>query len=49
MASGLIPPSAEQHCIIKFLVKEKVKVIEMLCRSNAQYGERPCQSIIVYG
>jgi hypothetical protein len=39
MASDLITPCVEQCCIIKFLVKEKVKPAEILHRLNAQYGE----------
>jgi hypothetical protein len=39
MASDLVIPSVEQCCIIKFLMKEKVKPAEILCKLNAQYGE----------
>jgi hypothetical protein len=39
MASGLVAPSLEQHCIIKFLVEVKVKAAEILYVLNAQYGE----------
>jgi ABC-type Fe3+-citrate transport system substrate-binding protein len=45
--SDLVIPSVEQHCIIKFLLKEKVKPAEILPRLNAQYGEEilSCASI----
>jgi hypothetical protein len=47
MASDLVSPSADQRCIIKFLVKEKVKPEEFLRRLNAQYGENTlsCASV----
>jgi hypothetical protein len=35
MASDLVTPTAEEHPIIKFLVKEKVKPSEILHRLNA--------------
>jgi hypothetical protein len=37
--SNLVTPRVEQCCIIKFLMKEKVKPAEILHRFNAQYGE----------
>jgi hypothetical protein len=39
MVSDLVSPSVGQCCIIKFLVKVKVKQIEILHRLNAQHGE----------
>jgi hypothetical protein len=39
MASDLVTCSAEQHCIIKLPVKEKLKLAEILCRLNAWYEE----------
>jgi hypothetical protein len=39
MASSLVTPSIEQHCIIKFLLEVKVKLTEILHVLNAQYGE----------
>jgi hypothetical protein len=43
MASNLTTPSVEQCCIIKFLMKEKVKPAKILCRLNAHsVGKRPC-------
>jgi hypothetical protein len=39
MAGYLVTPSVEQCCIIKFSMKEKVKLAEVLCRLTAQYGE----------
>jgi hypothetical protein len=42
MASDLVTPSVEHHCIIKFLVKEKVKSANILYMLNAQYGKGPC-------
>lgn len=40
MVSDLANPSAEQCCIIKFLVKQMVKLAEILHRLNAQHGEQ---------
>jgi hypothetical protein len=48
MVSDLVTPSAEQHCIIRILVKEKVKPAEILCRLNAQYGEETMSHTSVY-
>jgi hypothetical protein len=31
--------SVDQHCIIKFSVKKKLKHAEILCELNTQYGE----------
>jgi hypothetical protein len=39
MTPHLVTPSVEQHSIIIFLVKEKVKPAEILCRLHAHYGE----------
>jgi hypothetical protein len=39
MVSDFVSSSAEQHCIIRILVKEKVKLEIILCRLNTQYGE----------
>jgi hypothetical protein len=39
MASDLLTPSVEQRCVIKFIVREEVKPIEIPRRLNAQYGE----------
>jgi hypothetical protein len=39
MVPDLLTPSVEQHCIIKFLVKGKMKPAEILHRLNAQYGK----------
>jgi hypothetical protein len=37
--SDLITPTAEQHSIMKFPVKEKVEPGEIFCRLNALYEE----------
>jgi hypothetical protein len=42
MASDLVTPTAQQSCIITFLVKEKAKRAEGLCSLNEQYGKRTC-------
>jgi hypothetical protein len=39
MLSDLVIPSVEQCCVNIFLVKEKVKPEEILCRLDAQFGE----------
>jgi hypothetical protein len=39
MMSDFITSSVEQCCIIKFVVKEKVKVAEFLRRLSVQYAE----------
>jgi hypothetical protein len=39
MASDFVTPSVEQCCVIKFPVKEEVKLAEILHRLIAQYGE----------
>jgi hypothetical protein len=46
MASDLVTPSAEQRCVITFLVKEEIRPAEIL-RRNAQYGEEThsCASV----
>jgi hypothetical protein len=48
MASDLVTPCVAQCCIIKFLVKEKVKPAEVLHRLNAQYGEETLSHASVY-
>jgi hypothetical protein len=46
MVADLVTPSVEQHYIMKFLVKEKVKP-EICHKLNAQYGEKTltCASV----
>jgi hypothetical protein len=39
MVSDPVTPSAEQHCITEFLLKEKVKPAEIPHKLSAQYGE----------
>jgi hypothetical protein len=39
MASDFVTPIEEQRCIIKFLVKKKVKQAEILRRLTTQFGE----------
>jgi hypothetical protein len=39
MASRLVTPNVEQSCIIKFLVKEEVKALEILHRLNTNCWE----------
>jgi hypothetical protein len=46
--SNLVIPSAEQHCIIKFLMKEKMKPAEILPRLNAQCGEETLSCASIY-
>jgi hypothetical protein len=47
MALGLVILSVEQRCIIRFLVKEKVKPTEILHGLNAHCGEEAlsCQNV----
>jgi hypothetical protein len=47
-ASDLVTPSVEQCCIIKFLLKEKVKPAEILCNLNAEYEEETLSCASVY-
>jgi hypothetical protein len=48
MASDHVTPSIKQRCIIKFLVKEKVKPADILHKLNAQYGEKTLSRASVY-
>jgi hypothetical protein len=48
MVSDLVIPSVEQRCIIKFLVKETVKLAEILHRLNAAHGEQTLSYTSVY-
>jgi hypothetical protein len=48
MASDLATPSVEQRCIIKLLVKEVVKPVEIRRMLNAQYGEETLSHAGVY-
>jgi hypothetical protein len=41
MAPDFVTASVEQHTIIKFLVKEKIKLTETFRKSNARYKEDP--------
>jgi hypothetical protein len=47
MASDLVTPSVEQHCIIRFPVKEKEKTA-VLHRLNAQYEKETLSYTNVY-
>lgn len=40
MSSKEVTPDMEQRITIKFLVKKRVKLAEILRRLNAQYGEK---------
>lgn len=42
MASDLVTPSVEQCCIIKFLVKEIVKLAEILWVKYTVWGSLEC-------
>jgi hypothetical protein len=46
--SNLVIPSVEQHCIIKFPMKEKMKPAEILPRLTAQYGEQTLSCANIY-
>lgn len=48
MAAGNVPVDVKQRCIIKFLVKEKVKPAEVLRRLEAQFGEQTLSRERVY-
>jgi hypothetical protein len=48
MVSDTVTQSVEQCCVIKFLVKEKVKLAEILCRLSALYGEGTMSHAGVY-
>jgi hypothetical protein len=47
MASDPVTSVEEQCCIIKFVVKGKMKPAEILCKLNIQYGEETvsCASV----
>jgi hypothetical protein len=47
MASDLVTPSVEEHCIIRFPVKEKEKTA-VLHRLNAEYGKETRSHTNVY-
>jgi hypothetical protein len=48
MASDPITTSAEQHCVIKFLVKENVKPAEILPSPSAENGKEIPSHTSVY-
>jgi hypothetical protein len=50
-ASDLVIPSAEQRCIIKLLVHEKVKPAEILRRLKIKHGEETlsCANCLICG
>jgi hypothetical protein len=48
MASHLVTHSVEQRCVIKFVVRDKVKAAETLHRLNAEYGEGGLSRASVY-
>ena len=48
MAASSVSVAVEQRCVIKFLVKEKVKPAEIFRRLQAQYGEQTMSRTRVY-
>jgi hypothetical protein len=48
LEAGAVTLSVEQCCIIRFLVKEKVKLAEIIRGLSAQYGEETLSRASVY-